>query len=174
MPDTFDVLLYLSERSETFTDPADDVTECDVIFISHLFLSLLFLSFFLSVGVASDTDHEQAAKSNQAIMACNNILSHVAKCLYPHILRPLLSITCGNNSVQRCAAGQSRPAVIEVRSITSDGKVFSLRKACVMEDIFSARLLSLTSIISLLPGWYVVMLLSISGFQSIQYHFKAD
>lgn len=116
------------------TDPTDDNTECDVIFTSYLFPFFFFL-FFLSIGVASDTDHGQAAKSNQTIMACINILSHVAKCLYPHILRPLLSITCGNNSVQRCAAGQSRPAVIEVSSITSDGKVFGLRKACVMEDI---------------------------------------
>lgn len=105
MSDALEVLLYLSELSEMLTDPTDDKTECGVIFTSYLFLSFYFLFFFLSIGVASDTDHGQAAKSNQTIMACINILSHVAKCLYPHILRPLLSITCGNNSVQRCAAG---------------------------------------------------------------------
>lgn len=101
----------------------------------------LFFFFFCSFGVASDTDHGFAAKLNQAIMACISILSHVAKYLYPHILlsapyqSPLLSITCSNNSVQRCAVGQSRPAVTEVRCITSSGKIFSLRKACVMADI---------------------------------------
>lgn len=107
--------------------------------MSSRYLSLFF--FFCSFGVASDTDHGFAAKLNQAIMACISILSHVAKYLYPHILlsapyqSPLLSITCSNNSVQRCAVGQSRPAVTEVRCITSSGKIFSLRKACVMADI---------------------------------------
>lgn len=60
-------------------------------------LNIISFSFCL-FGVASDTDDEEAAKSNQAIMACINILSRVAKYLYLHIL---LSATYSLNNMRQ-------------------------------------------------------------------------
>lgn len=65
---------------------------------------------------------------------------------------PSLSPTCRNSSAQRCAVGQSRPAVTKARGINFSGKVLP-RKGCVIGRQLSFGFWVLASIICLLPGW---------------------
>lgn len=52
----------------------------------HTLIAYLFYVFICVFGIACDTDQRLAAKLNQEIMAYVNIVSHVAKYLYLHIL----------------------------------------------------------------------------------------
>lgn len=109
--------------------------------------------FFSSFGISSDTDHVLAAKPNQVIMACINILSRVAKCLYLHTFFFLFLIKCSSISVQRCAVG---PLLVKREHYLKWENITPKKSICHVRH-FSIRLLGLTSIICPLPGWYVVM-----------------